>query len=154
MQLRFILFADAANLSTNGNKLNLVGEFTALATAQLPVRLARVAVVQRLELSPEEAARPHVIGLAITHPELPGPVFQAANEVAAAMAADAQTAALLTQVYDVVGLVLPRFGRYTVAVTADGEPVGAATLSLLAPAGSADASLALVPAAPGQSGAG
>ena len=160
MHLRFILFADAANLSATG-KLNVVGEFTGVVVPQLPGLLARASIVVRLELSVAEASAPHHIRLAVAHRDSPAPLFQAeavTPVVAAASAPGGAEAAdvALTQVYDIVGLLLPQLGGYVATVTADGQAIGEAALVVIGldgPGAGSAATPAATPAAPGPPGA-
>jgi hypothetical protein len=121
MELRFLLLADAANLSREG-KLNIAGEFNAIWAAQLPVVWPQLVIVARLEANAGEGAD-HAAQIKITDEDgkpiiqsVPMPIKFASSGKGMPIRADLQ--------FGLAGLTLPQFGAYTVHLVVDGVQRG------------------------------
>ena len=131
MECKFILIADAVNISREG-KLNIAGEFNAIFASQTPAGWPSMSIVARLEANAGEGVQ-HAAQFRITDEDgakvFETPVlpirFGRPNLPGAPIRADA--------VMNLAGLVLPRYGLYSVHVLVDGVARGMTTLTVVKP---------------------
>lgn len=125
MQVRFILFADAANISREG-KLNITGEFNTIYAQKVPTAWPSMSIVVRLE-APIAAGAAHTFQLRLTNadglklnetPHIP------ISFVSAGSGVPARSDVLV----NLVGAVFPVYGDYSISVIVDGVHHESATL--------------------------
>lgn len=125
MQLKFILVADAANVSREG-KLNIAGEFNTMFGTTLPLVWPFMVIVVRLEAHPGEGPD-HAAQFRVTdqdgHPILespPMPINFHGGGSGIPARADLRLA--------LAGVAFPQFGDYTVHLLVDGVQRGDTTM--------------------------
>lgn len=125
MEMRFLLAADAANISKEG-KLNITGEFNTIYGAEVPISWPSMVIVARIEAhvgeGPDHAAQFRLAdedGVKIFEsPPIPVKVISSGRGIPARG----------NIMMHLVGLTFPRHGDYTMHLLIDGVSRGHMTL--------------------------
>ena len=125
MECKFVLLADAANVSREG-KLNITGEFNAVFSDKIPVGWPFLAVVGRLEANAGEGPS-HAAQFKLTDDD-GQTVFQTPLFPITLAKGAPGTPTRADLVFGIAGLVFPRFGDYAMHLFVDGVQRGAVSV--------------------------
>ncbi|MGI8589086.1 MAG: DUF6941 family protein [Chloroflexia bacterium] len=122
MQLSLGLLADAANRA-EGGKLNLLGVFGTIGASAVPVQHPQMCVVLNLRASPGERGGAHSLKIVLVDQD--GVYLGPPIEVALSVPADTPVPnPELSLIFNLVGVVFPKFGTYEFDVLINGNSIG------------------------------
>lgn len=128
MHVQYVAICDHVLVGADG-KPSLIGVFSDIQAASVPVTLPRLAFVARILFTPDEAGKAYHIEVVISDPK--------GNEIArpggdinvpSAPPGIDSLAADLPMLFDLFGL--PEWGRYTFMLLVDGKPTAGVQMSV------------------------
>ena len=120
MHVQYVAVCDHVLVGADG-KPSLIGVFSDIQAASVPVTLPRLAFVARILFTNEEAGKTYRIEVVITDPK-GNEIARPGGEISVPPAPPGidSLAADLPMLFDMFGL--PDFGRYTFMLLVDGKP--------------------------------